>query len=425
MEAQTTLAEINDTTRITSNRIGRISTAVFTLGLGLAAAAMAAPQEPEIAAGSYVRARDGAVVRNFRDEKGKAVHDLDAGSLLMVHSENSNYYEVSSPVGFPVWVFGKYLTETGTEGVLKANGNGVRMRPLPDSSLDSFPLTTRLNRGDLVQFIKRADSSRSFDADWIQVWSVPQAHGWISTTEVDAVNDQAVAGREWTDSLRGLVDVPVKWVAPAVVAKPDEEASTEQVPADSGKIPEEAYRSLAYGKTLLKGAMKKGSAAVETDFDSSIRAFDTVLGMVPETSIVAAEAQSKLMEAKAYQTSAATRASLATVEKRQEEMVAEWAEAKRREELRSTELMGRFMGRGWVRMTGRGDDARYFLYWDGTVQEISCESGRYNLDLFVGYELGVRGMIMRAASMATDDMPAEVSLLDVSRLEVISGSSTK
>jgi hypothetical protein len=34
-------------------------------------------------------------------------------------------------------------------------------------------------------------------------------------------------------------------------------------------------------------------------------------------------------------------------------------------------------------------------------------------------------MILRAASMATDDMPAEVSLLDVSRLEVISGSPAK
>jgi hypothetical protein len=131
------------------------------------------------------------------------------------------------------------------------------------------------------------------------------------------------------------------------------------------------------------------------------------------------------MEAKAYQTSAATRATLAAVELRQQKMVAEWAEAKRQEELRNTELMGRFMGRGWVRKTGRGDDARYFLYWDDTIQEIRCESGRYNLDLFLGYELGVRGMILRAASMATDDMPAEVSLLDVSRLEVISGSTGK
>lgn len=171
--------------------------------------------------------------------------------------------------------------------------------------------------------------------------------------------------------------------------------------------------------------MKKGKDAVEADFDSAIRAFNTVLGMVPETSIVATEANSKLMEAKAFQTSAATRETLAAVESRQAELVKEWAEEKRREALRKTELMGRFMARGWVRKTGRGDDARYFLYWADTVQEISCESGRYDFDLFLGYELGVRGMILRAASMATDDMPAEVSLLDVSRLEVISGSTGK
>jgi hypothetical protein len=424
MEAQITTAANNETNRMASNSLGRVSTALLALGLGLASAATAVAQEPEIAAGSYVRAKDGAVVRNFRDEKGKAVTHLEAGTLLLVHQENRNYYEVSSPTGFPVWVFGQYLAETGTEGVLKVMGSGVRMRPLPELSVDSYPLSTKLNRGDLVQFIERADPGLSFAADWIQVWSVPHAHGWVSSTEVDAANDQEVAGREWTDSLRGLVDVPMK-VAPAVAAEPDEEAAAKQTPGDSAKIPEEAYRSLAYGKTLLKGAMKKGQDATEADFESSIRAFHTVLEMVPESSIMAAEANTKLMEAKAYQTSAATRATLAAVEKRQEEMVAEWAEAKRREELRSTDLMGRFMGRGWVRKTGRGDDARYFLYWDDTVQEISCESGRYDLDLFLGYELGVRGMILRAASMATDDMPAEVSLLDVSRLEVISGSPAK
>ncbi len=424
MEARTTLAEINDTTRMASNRMGRISTAVFTLGLGLAAAAMAAPQEPEIAAGSYVRAKDGAVVRNFRDEKGKAVTSLDAGTLLLVHTESRNYYEVSAPTGFPVWVFGKYLTETGTEGVLKVIGNGVRMRPLPESSVDSYPLSTKLNRDDLVQYIDRADSNLSFESDWVQVWSVPHAHGWVSSTDVDLAGDQGVAGKEWTDSLRGLVDVPVK-VAPVAAAEPDNAAATDQDPPAAAKIPEEAYRSLAYGKTLLEGAMKKGKDAVEADFDSAIRAFNTVLGMVPETSIVATEANSKLMEAKAFQTSAATRETLAAVESRQAELVKEWAEEKRREALRKTELMGRFMARGWVRKTGRGDDARYFLYWDDTVQEISCESGRYDFDLFLGYELGVRGMILRAASMATDDMPAEVSLLDVSRLEVISGSTGK
>lgn len=424
MEALITTSAINDMTHKQSHRMGRISTAVLAMGLGLAAAATAAPQEPAIAAGSYVQAKEGAVVRNFRNEKGKPVTNLEAGTLLLVHAESSNYYEVSSPAGFPVWVFGKYLTETGTEGVLKVVGTGVRMRPLPDSGVDSYPLSTKLTRGDLVQFIERADSDLSFEADWIQVYSVPHAHAWVSSMEVEMASDQEVAGREWTDSLRGLVDVPMK-VALSETVKPDESVVPEQTPPEAGKIPEEAYRSLAYGKTLLEAAMNKGKDAAEADFESSIRAFSTVLGMVPESSIVAAEANSKLMQAKAYQTSAATRATLAAVELRQQEMVAEWAEAKRQEELRSTELMGRFMGRGWVRKTGRGDDARYFLYWDDTIQEISCESGRYNLDLFLGYELGVRGMILRAASMATDDMPAEVSLLDVSRLEVISGSTGK
>lgn len=428
MEARITTSAINDTTRMDPNHGGGLSTALlalgFTLSLGLAGAATADAQEPEIVPGNYVQAKDGAVVRNFRDEKGKAVTDLKAGALLMVHAKDRNFYEVSSPTGFPVWVFGKYLSETGTQGVLKVIGSGVRMRPLPESSVDSYPLSTKLNRDDLVQFIERADPNLSFDADWIHVWSVPHAHAWVSSTEVDASSDQEAASQEWTQSLRGLVDVPLA-VTPAAAGGSGGAAQNPTSRA-AVKIPEEAYRSLAYGKTLLKGAVKKGKEAVEADFESCIRAFNTVLDMVPDSSIVAAEANAKLNEARTHQTVAAVRSELAAAEVRQEEMVADWAEAQRLAELERTAHWGRFMGRGWVEKMGRDDEARYYLRWGGEVVfEISCDSGRYDLDLFQGYELGVRGTTLRAASMATDDTPAEVALLDVSRVEVISGSPLK
>ncbi len=442
MEAQRTTAAMDNTTGKILDGAGRLILGLPLMGLALAlappataataaTAANGATQEPEIVAGSYVRAKAGAVVRNFRDDKGKMVAEMEAESLLLVHGQSRNFYEVSSPIGFPVWVHGKYLAKTGTDGVLKVVGRGVRMRPLPESTVDSYPLTAKLNRGDLVQFIERADESKAADADWIHVWSVPAAHGWVSTSEVIGAAAQDAAGSEWTATLRGLVDVPVEVAAGATSdsGKAPAASNADQDPQAStavDKIPEEAYRSLAYGKTLLDGALKKGQDATEADFDSSIRAFDTVLKMVPADSVVAAEANSKLKEANTHRTVAGVRAELAAAEVRQREMVAEWAEAQRRAELERTAHWGRFMGRGWVDKTGRGDDSRYFLRWGGeAVFEISCDSGRYDLELFRGYELGVRGTTLRAASMATEDTPAQVPLLDISRLEVISGSPVK
>jgi len=41
-------------------------------------------------------------------------------------------------------------------------------------------------------------------------------------------------------------------------------------PAPAEAIPEEAYRSLNYGNTLLSTAIKKGPAAAEADFDNAV-----------------------------------------------------------------------------------------------------------------------------------------------------------
>ena len=105
----------------------------------------------------YVRVTEGATVRNFQDQQGKPVGSLKAGDLLRVHSSSVGFYEVSSPSGFPVWVYGEFLARTGIENVLQVTGSGVRMRPLPNSSIESYPLATKLSRGDLVELIKRSN----------------------------------------------------------------------------------------------------------------------------------------------------------------------------------------------------------------------------------------------------------------------------
>jgi hypothetical protein len=64
---------------------------------------------------------------------------------------------------------------------------------------------------------------------------------------------------------------------------------------------------------------------------------------------------------------------------------------------------------------------RYVLRWGGKdVAEIVCASGRYDLQRFVGFEVGVIGATQRAAVEGTGDLPGTPAQIDATRLEVIS-----
>lgn len=388
----------------------------------------------------YVRAAAGAQVRNFQDAQGKVVATLEQGALLLVHGESVGFLEVSSPAGFPVWVFGEFLAETGAEGVLRATGNGVRMRPLPDSDVSSYPLTTKLSRGERVQFIERADPSLPLQQDWVKVWSPPDARGWVAAGETTPVADAAAAAAEWKRSVRELPDEPAPQAAapaPKAAAAPAPAAAasasgaaaagrSDEPAAPAQEVPEEAYRSLAYGDTLLENALKKGKGAVEADFDRAIKAYEVVLGMAPAASQVAVAADRQLTEARLHASMAAARAEVADVARRQEEMLDELRRENEVDALKDTAHWGRFMGRGWVERARIAQEDRWFLRWGGEIVfEVTCMSGRYDMSVFEGYEIGVKGTTLRPATAATEEAEAQVTLLDVTRVEVISGGARR
>jgi hypothetical protein len=49
--------------------------------------------------------------------------------------------------------------------------------------------------------------------------------------------------------------------------------------------------------------------------------------------------------------------------------------------------------------------------------QIVCTSGRYDLDLFVGYEIGTRGLDLQPVIAGGRSLPR----IDVGRIEVLSG----
>jgi hypothetical protein len=89
---------------------------------------------------------------------------------------------------------------------------------------------------------------------------------------------------------------------------------------------------------------------------------------------------------------------------------------------------GRFDARGWLVPTFAKGQASptYILRWGGSdVAEVVCFSGRYDMSVFAGYELGVNGAQLRSAIEASAGKPGRVPQLDVRRLEVLASRSGK
>jgi len=87
-------------------------------------------------------------VKNFPDAKGETVLDAQASALLAVYSERAGWLEVEPASGMKVWVHGSFVKRTTTPGVVEITANNVRMRPLPSSDEKSFPLPSKLDKGE-------------------------------------------------------------------------------------------------------------------------------------------------------------------------------------------------------------------------------------------------------------------------------------
>ena len=90
-----------------------------------------------------------------------------------------------------------------------------------------------------------------------------------------------------------------------------------------------------------------------------------------------------------------------------------WEESRKRDP-----LIGRYDARGVLERKSRaGEPHRYVLRWGpDLVCEVRCESGRYDLDLFAGYELGLKGLLTYSSP---DALLVERPVLEVGRIEVL------
>ena len=402
----------------------------FLVVADLCAAQTPAPASPNPAPAkspnAYVRTKEGgAKLKNLADAKGETVLDAPAGALMAVYSERAGWLEVEPASGMKVWIHGSFLKPTKTQGILEVTANSVRMRPLPASDEKSFPLPMKLDKGERVRAIARADSNKRLEDDWVQVWSPAGARAFIAASDTVPLPAGEDAHKAWGAAvLAAQSATPGVEVAGASAAEKNaapgekgEKVATAEAAAKKEPRSKAAVDKLAEAEKLMTAAR----ASENPDFGAAKSAYHAVIEESP-SGASAGTAQARLDEIAIREEIQRLKLEKSSYEKQRTEKLAD-AESKLREiNRRQDPLWGRLQARGWLESEVKpGALPRYMLRWGGKdVAEIQCASGRYDLQKFVGFEVGVIGVTQRAAVEGTADLPGTPAQIDATRLEVIS-----
>ena len=146
--------------------------------------------------------------------------------------------------------------------------------------------------------------------------------------------------------------------------------------------------------------------------------FTAVLSRVKSGSPLAVAAQNGMSQADAYMRIETIQRQLETDRATREREDAERAAELKRRKDEKTPLMGRYDARGWVESRKLSDGGTgWFLRFAGKEScAIQCSSGRYDISMFAGYEVGVVGRML-------NEPGAGQASCDLRSIEVLSGRS--
>lgn len=369
----------------------------------------------------FVRvAEGGAQIRNLDDPKGVVVRALRGGDLLGVRGERDTWLKVEPPGGLEVWIFGEFVKPSGSPGWLEVTGNNVNLRPLPHSQASSFPLEQRLHRGERVRMIERQDPTKALEEDWVRIQTPPGIWGWVAASSTQALPADFDARAAWntaaSSSAAPGATTPAAGQAQPVAARP---AAAQGAQAQLDQAHQLYAAEAPKAKPDWQRVRQAYLDVLETDSQSS----------------VAEVARGRLAELETRLEVARLASDMARERDERETELARLRKELEASTLKSDPLWGRYDARGWLEREKRfNEPVRYILRWGGDrTAEVACETGRYDLELFVGHELGLVGRVLAMPSETVSTAPGgrprpsdgpPLPVLDVRRLEVISGRST-
>ncbi|MDG2238118.1 MAG: SH3 domain-containing protein [Arenicellales bacterium] len=117
---------------------------------------------------------DNAPVVGRPDAGAPIVSLLDKGITVKVIGSKNGWMMIKSPMGLDVWVYGKFVKESG--GQAHINDDRVRIRSLPSTGPDSDVLGL-LDKGTAVEVISRK-------GDWSRLRVLNSVAGWIKQDQL-------------------------------------------------------------------------------------------------------------------------------------------------------------------------------------------------------------------------------------------------
>ena len=360
--------------------------AVFTLIAVLWAAGASPAQEPAQAAPQYGRVlADGSKLRCWPSAVAAPPvfeDTLAKDQVVMVGRSESGFCLITLPLG-PIGYVSKKFAAMAADGKVRTKGTKVAFRYKPRTS--EAPVT-QLADGQEVAVIGEQD-------DWWRV-RVATVEAWLPQAEV-TVGDQADASLA-----TGHAESKAKYDA-EVSARLDQIEQARKR-AEQDKADEAA---VVVVQDAFTGELKKPTA--EQQFPPLEQALDKI-----EAALHAESAAKGTIATLRQRIQAQKWIVEATIVRDSKPVPAPEAGAA----TQPKDELEKFQSIGWLRYETRlGAVGQYYIEKGDQRQHlVSCLSGRYDLALFIGREVGVNGPRRRPVTES-------LSVLDVERLEVLGG----
>jgi len=303
---------------------------------------------------------------------------LAKDQVVVVGRSENGFRAISLPLG-PVGYVSRKFTEATADGRVKTKGSKVSFRFRPRSS---EPPVSQLAEGTELHVVGEQD-------DWYRV-RVAGIEAWVAEAEVQAAlaADPALAAayEQWRKAQAAEVQARLDEIAAKAARLAQDQQDLALVQQVQDTFTSEMKKPL--------GEQRYGPI-VET-LDKLVATFDAKSAgrSAVESLKKRIETQTWLAEATALQNS-------------KPPVVDEPVPTPKN-------TLDRFQALGWVRQERRIGGPSVFFLERGGKQEcvITCSSGRFDLSLFVGREVGVNGPRRRPAQES-------VTVLDVERIEVL------
>jgi SH3-like domain-containing protein len=353
--------------------------------------------------------RPGAHLRNIPDGQGRVLAEPAEGAVVRLHGGNGGWSKAEVPNGFPVWVHRRYVEETSESGVVEIKGNGVNVRALPSSGVNNFPVG-QLYAGDQVRVLETPAELADEAREWVHITSPEGFWAWIRSGEI-APLAEADGVALWNEARGKLVRARETAKAPATTAP--------VAPSDPRV---EAAQAVAVREALelANKALEREREAEKPDFAAVRRAYEAVMMLEPGASVGRIVAQ-KLDNVALLESTASLRAELQAERQRNLQERTQLERAISEDARRKDPLGDVFDERGLLERRTIAERTRYFLRWGGRdVCEVVCTTGRYEVNLFLGLDVGVRGEVLPLPT-GTGAGPV-VPIVDLHRIEVLAAN---